>query len=448
MKKNWGKVILGKDLNGWSVIMVAVYFLMSVFVHDDSLFVYCLYFAMALPYYRRLDKLAVIYFLFSTLPDYFLGAYPNPISIYSIFALVAGLGMLLQRRRYTAKKIAMLFMVQIVTVFLSYLLSEFDYITGAFYVSYNILIALIVMGTVRFETETLRDFFPRMAGLIVALYLAVILATGRLVVDGLSIVENINHNGFGRSLAQLSVILAVKVFSKKGGQWGYKAVWALSVAMTLMTGSRNAFLALMIGCIFIYMYHQKRQRRTVNGMLILGFSISALLIAANLILPSMDFDLSRFNYVALIAGGGTNRVTIWMRLIPVIVQHYFWFGYGPGNYCTEQIVSPLVNRVFPHAHNTFLESWGQVGMIGLMVYVSIYWCAFRRIWLASRANVHCLVIFALMVALLVNGLGESMFTGLNLWFLLGICFARFPAAQKYERPVLKKIQPAETVSDA
>jgi len=405
----------------WSLLFMGIIYVFTSFVDYRGFIIYLIYFCMALPFYKYLDKFAILCFLLSTLSDFFTGADANVWSIYTIFLIVSFVSVLLNKKLSRINVIP--FILLIIATHLSYSHSQFYYLKGELALIYNIVVAMVVVLVVRFEDDTLSNYLPMLAGVVAIIYVLVVVSSGSFSGSIMSVSAEINHNSFGRSIAQIAIVLICKILLSNIKSVFYTILCILSVALTLLSGSRNAFLALAVAALFVYGYIRIKEGKVFTVIFKISIAGIFLLILSSLLLPYSEFDFSRFNYVELIASGGTNRVSLWFLLIPVVFFNYPLFGYGPGYYCSAQIIFPLIHRAYTNTHNTFLEAWGELGFAGLAPFVYVIISAFKRIFVKTKENINYLVIFALYIDVFVNGIGEAMFAGINLWMLLGFCYA-------------------------
>ncbi len=402
------------------------------FVNTYSIAIWGLYLLLALPFYAHIDKYTMICFLFSTLSDYFSGVGEGVWGLHSILIILIVINIVAKRRGRLSIQGLLWPTLLIGSFWLSYYHSPFHYINGAYSMTYVVIISMFIMGFVTVKSDTLSNYLPVLTSIIVLYFLLVLIVNGNYTITMLSIRSDINHNAFGRCLAQFSTIFAVYYFTSEKRSVFYSTIWFLTVVLTLMTGSRNAFLAEFVSIIFVYAFVQKQKGNTLSKVMRGLIVLSILLLIANVILPDIGLIADRFNFSTLIATGGTNRTTIWKRLIPLILKEYTWFGYGPGYYCSAQIVSSLVNRAYTNSHNIIIEVWGELGLIGLVCFIGLLIKSMHRAYVDSQKNMCALFIIALLVDILINGIGEAMFAGTNLWIIVGLCYGLISDNNKHE----------------
>lgn len=405
----------------WSIAYLLVVFFFSEIITIYGAYIWGVYLVLALPYYAHIDKYLMICFLLSTLSDYFSGVGEGIMGLYTILLILMVINVFLKKKKFTIR--GQLFpCLLIVCIWISFFNSPFNYINGAYSMSYVIFVCIMIMGLVNVENDTLSEFLPALTVIIILFFLVVLLVHGNLFGIMLSINPSINHNAFGRCLAQLSTILAVKIFSSNKKSIIYILPWIITILMTLMTGSRNAFLAEAVSIIFIYLIIQRQKNQRISKLVTTIIVVSIFLVIAYMVLPYMGVNLERYNFVELVESGGTNRTTIWKLLIPVLLSEYLLFGYGPGYYCSANIVSGLVNRAYTNTHNVFIEVWGELGIIGLMCFVGLVITSFYKVYSKLKNNTTVLYVIALYIDIFVNGLGEATFAGMNLWIVIALCY--------------------------
>nr|WP_279325436.1 O-antigen ligase family protein [Clostridium sp. D53t1_180928_C8] len=221
----------------------------------------------------------------------------------------------------------------------------------------------------------------------------------------------------------MGVILGVKVFIIKKSRLAYKIILIIAIMITILSGSRNAFLGLIGSLVIVYIINAKREGRIIGRLMKMMIIGSVLMIIGLIILPSFGIDLARFNYVELAESGGTNRMTLWKKVIELIIQKYMLFGYGPGHYCSSLIVSPLVNRNYAHTHNLFIEAWGELGLFGLIPFVILILITFKKCFKKYKLGLSGLMLLGIFLEMIINCIGEAHFCDIVLWIIIGSIWA-------------------------
>ena len=406
-----------------SMFFLAVIYFFSFVVKTDSIFIYAIYFVFAIPYYKHLEKLALICFMLSTIAFFFRGADESLWSLYTIFCVIS-LFSIFKKSRSRISLISILPMVvMIVPVILSYKHSVFHYSKGLFLLLFEICIGIVFAVIIDFDSDDniLTSFFPTIACFQMLAYFVAAMLSPTLTSYGATLVVGMNHNAFGISCAQIGTIIGVKAILIEGGKNKfYLLMLLISYLTTFVTGSRNAFLGLTVALVITYLFLQKVKGKSLSGFLKFCLIAGLVIVVMLNILPLFGFDISRYNYVDVVSSGGSNRTYLWSLLIPLIISRYNIFGYGPSHYCSQQIVTPLVGRNYVHTHNLLFEAWGELGLVGLIPFLILLVMVFKTAYKKKNFDMKYYVLFALLIEMLVNGIGESMFADIMMWLLFGL----------------------------
>lgn len=413
--------ILGLNYKGlyiWAALYVSLIHIITRIGISNSFIVFLIYFAMAIPFINNLDKFISLCYIISPITYYYTGTDEGLISIYTIFIILAIVNIIFKQRINKINIVA--FIIIGVVVYISFTLSEFEYLNGAFLLLYIIIVSVFISIVNRFNKDTLISFIPFLACIQVYIFVLEIILGGVISEGRFSISQLVDYNTFGMAAAQMGIVLIAQwIIREKSSRLMYKIAIVLSVILTILSGSRNALLGLAGSSIIVFMYNSKLKKKILNGTIKLILIACVLGCIAILIIPVLGIDLNRFNYVELVQSGGTNRMTIWTKLIPVIIENYLVFGYGPGHYCSSIIVSKLVNRDYVHTHNLFIEAWGELGTMGLIPFLWIIGYAFKRINKKIKIDDSNLIVFAIFIELLINCIGEAHFCDIILWIIIG-----------------------------
>lgn len=419
--------ILGLNYKGlyiWAALYVSFIHIITRLGISNSFIVFFIYFAMAIPFINNLDKFISLCYIISPITYYYTGTDEGLISIYTIFIILAIINISFKQR---INKINIVpFIIIGVVVYISFTLSEFKYLNGAFLLIYIIVVSICISIINTFKKDTLISFIPFLACIQVYIF-AIEMICGGVISEGrFSISQLVDYNTFGMAAAQMGIVLITQwILRGKSFSLIYKIAIVLSVIIILLSGSRNALLGLGGSYIIVYMYNGKLKGNTLNKTIKLLLIVYALGCLAIFTIPALGIDLNRYNYIELVQSGGTNRMTIWTKLVPVIIENYFFFGYGPGHYCSSIVVSRLVNRDYIHTHNLFIEAWGELGIVGLIAFLWIIIYSFKRIYKKIKIDNSNLIIFAIFIQLLINCIGEAHFCDIILWIIIGFANCGF-----------------------
>jgi exopolysaccharide production protein ExoQ len=238
------------------------------------------------------------------------------------------------------------------------------------------------------------------------------------------------------SLLAFAALLGLIVFSlqftrNKGSAAFWMLVAVVTVALTRSATIYFTVIALAGVVLAVWLVRRARRRWPVYAGLavVLGAGLTVALVFGQRLLPLVgkESDL-------------TGRVEIWEKVIGLAVQRPV-AGWGWVSYWTPwaEPFDDLVIRngvVQLHAHNTWLDVWLQLGILGLVVFGALMLAALVRSWILAtpRAGLDKLDLLPLLllVALLVHSLAESRLLveyGLFLLVLVAVKTKRADAAE-------------------
>jgi len=132
-------------------------------------------------------------------------------------------------------------------------------------------------------------------------------------------------------------------------------------------------------------------------------------------------DVNSENYAVI------ERVAHWQAAINMARQHP-WLGVGFGNYevAYEQYRLLYWDEPLGHAHNYYLNVWAETGIIGLLLYFSLWFTIFWFTWRARRSPDvigRCLAVGLLgsWTYLAVHSLTDNLYVN-NVFLHLGVMF--------------------------
>ncbi len=407
----------------WSAIYLGIIYCLTLIVGSAANiegFIAC--FILALPFYNHIDKYAVICFFLSNIAYYFFCADEGIYSIYTILAIL----LIFKNIRITNRKIPLLLFISLgVIIIISYSFSKYSYLIGMNAMLYNIIVCFLIGYKVRFTSDTVKKFIPYIAYLQIIALVLILCFYGYFDGVGLSVSEEVNHNTFGMAVAFLGVIAFLKLLYFSEHKTFEFIMLVMCSVLCVISGSRNGLMAIILTSSIFYYIRQQQQGKVIGGITkicIIGFT--CIILAIN-ILPEIGYDIGRYNYVALFEGGGTNRSLIWKTLAQEICQNHFWVGYGPGHFCSEQMISQYLNRDYTHTHNTFFEVWGELGCFGLILFLCIIAYTLKISIYNIKQKSYNLLFSALLCCCIFLSIGESLFANIDLWIAIGFVFASY-----------------------
>lgn len=147
------------------------------------------------------------------------------------------------------------------------------------------------------------------------------------------------------------------------------------LTVALLTGSRGGLLALLFGIILFIIFSNKKIISFKTMLIIVIISLS-LYIGTQFL---SDDILARFTLQNVRETGGTGRTVIWKKAIKMFEKSGVirkMFGQGIGNTVAAW---PRYGFFEMHVcHNMFIESLVEIGIIGLLAYISTIYCFIKH----------------------------------------------------------------------
>jgi putative inorganic carbon (hco3(-)) transporter len=163
-----------------------------------------------------------------------------------------------------------------------------------------------------------------------------------------------------------------------------------------MSWSRGAWLG--FGAALMVMLFAWPRKAWMGAALVIGAIVSGLFLLRAGLLPSAiadratgfsEFvqsfdargqDITPENYAVL------ERLAHW-QAAEAMAQYNFWFGVGIGNYEPVYPAYALINWPYPlgHAHNIYLNTLAEMGIIGLAAYIALWGVIYWHTWLVTRS---------------------------------------------------------------
>ncbi|MDH3294920.1 MAG: O-antigen ligase family protein, partial [Acidimicrobiia bacterium] len=171
-------------------------------------------------------------------------------------------------------------------------------------------------------------------------------------------------------VAMISIPMLLMV-GRSGPPWRFVYYLCVPLQFALLLGSQSkTMLVATLGSVLLmFIYRTFRGRRTLRGAVIISLGLMSLITVAfataniALLADWLDKDVTL-----------TGRIPLWEGLIPVVVERPF-FGYGykaafRGYFSPVHEVWVSEGWEPTHAHNAVLQTWLELGVIGvgLMVF--------------------------------------------------------------------------------
>jgi len=207
-----------------------------------------------------------------------------------------------------------------------------------------------------------------------------------------------NPGRAGHQFAATLPFLAV-TFLMGRGRWRTLAAVAifLCLVVILLTGTRAAWIGGFLGMLALGLATLEISRARFLALLALGATV----VASMFVFASVSAD-SWLNEL-LLPRGDSYRLAIWQTHFDLLINNSWVIG---GGALTEQPFIFIVDSELRGAHNLYLSTAEQVGVIGLLLFVTIIaWAAWRLLGQLDRAAAR------LGFSLLVTGCVLFVFNG-------------------------------------
>jgi O-antigen ligase len=184
-----------------------------------------------------------------------------------------------------------------------------------------------------------------------------------------------NALGYMAALGVPTLIVA----ARSAHRWRiiYYVTALAQIALLIGSQSKTMLVATLLPPLLMIVYHGFRSRRTLRGAIMISLFGSSLFTIAfataniGLLARWLDKDVTL-----------TGRVPLWQNLIPIAMERPF-LGHGYAatfrGYFSPVHEVWIQNRWNPsHAHNALLHNWLEIGLVGVVLFVIIYFRAVFR----------------------------------------------------------------------
>jgi putative inorganic carbon (hco3(-)) transporter len=252
-----------------------------------------------------------------------------------------------------------------------------------------------------------------------------------------------NPNVFGIYMTALTpLIFGLTFFYFKGKRkivmFFVSVLGLLGICLTL---SRGAGLGIYLAILFLSIAKKKK---------LLTLILVGILIGLPFVLPKNIKQWAKeVNYNPLVLIYNQDRISIYSNTINMIKHHPFigvglnTFSKNYGKYKTEAAEKYCHTADTIYAHNIYLQTAGEVGLLGLAMFLLFLFQVFRRALLVWRRlsdeylKITALSLIACLIAFLVNGLTETSLyyprVVMIFWYLIGISLSLNRLAKESQR---------------
>ena len=211
----------------------------------------------------------------------------------------------------------------------------------------------------------------------------------------------------------------LKLFSLAGA--------ALILICLILTGSRGGYIGLIFSfllsilVLFNYFIFQKNKKSTITLSLL---AITALILFLTFMFPVIgERMLTIFTFRE--HSSNNYRLNVWIACLKMLKDNWL-FGIGPGNNTFRLAYGLYMISGFDAlaAYNIILETAIETGIIGALVFISIFLLAFFKLhylfW--QKKSFFALAVFISLISILTHGMVDTVFFRPQIfvpfWFLL------------------------------
>lgn len=232
-----------------------------------------------------------------------------------------------------------------------------------------------------------------------------------------SFLANPNPFGFRLMIAILFCLYFIRVYKSR---W-YAFLFFILIYTLLLTQSRASALGLAIAfCFFFYCTYISNHRYKSLIIIVFSSSLAALILY-------VSFDTIAFEKLYSIMGDRssalTRREVAWKALLAQI-RETPWLGIG--YQASAEYVLKANSIEISNSHNLYLAIFSEVGIVGLMAFVWVYFSPFIyyiiRKGSSFTANNLQIIALTCLLAFLVNQGFEEMFASHEFPFMITVLF--------------------------
>lgn len=419
-------------LTYYSVFYVLVILCFTVIFQSFSGWMFIVYAVLAAPFIKNTTILLCVCLVVSTTAYYYLGCDEQIYSIYSILFLLSLISHKKEIIQPSTLKRIIPFVLFMGVASISFVHSSLNHYNGLYELLYIILIAIIIITCIDIDYSLLYKVLPILSCLMI-FFIILKMSIGAMGVNGrFTIDSSVDANTSGAACALFATIFTITLLVKKCNNYIIYLIGCfLAIAALFLTGSRSALMGYIGSNMIVYCLISYRQHRMARKFFRLILSGVFLIVICFPILESY-IDFSRFLDISgIVQSGGTHRTQIYELIIQYTLDHDFFWGYGPGHVCSSDIVSMLMHRNLAHTHNNFIESFGEMGICGLIVFLIIVFISLKSVLMSSKTNPYMYLPLGLLSCIIINGFGESFLCDIVFWIITAICIGSIHGKKGY-----------------
>jgi len=192
----------------------------------------------------------------------------------------------------------------------------------------------------------------------------------------------------------------------------------------LLTFSRSAWLALIVGIIFLSA--NVNLRKNFIKLLLIFIFAGAVFISLN-----HENFYTRFNTAERLEQKSISERSLYFSQAKEIIGKNFWLGTGAGNYTeavfqNDEVKKPIWQ--YQPVHNVLMLVWAELGIIGLILFSLILISLFLQLYKVKNHNSYSCVILATLCILFFfdHWLWTTHFGILFFWLIAGLMKKKEP----------------------
>lgn len=413
---------LGIDF-GNTVAIVGSFLLGLSAITKSSIFVYALISLLPIGLIKP-EYIIPIFYVSSLSSNYFMVAEGLGIArLCALTIMIAIVLKILVGRRYIEKYwLRYLLYIGVITL-ISFLLGNHQYILSLFVVGMNLMI-LFSFANMRLDYNQIHQLFKSM-------YLAVIIITISIYVNAIinptyisgrmTLSENLNNNSFSIIVAQLTAFLFGYILYTKNKSFKLIAVVLgfANLYLILLSGSRSAFIATIIGVLFTILVMKHKNKEQLNGILLVGFLVIIGFFVFIKVMDQYPVLAYRFNLDNIISSGGTGR---WDRIVAevkYVIPYNLFFGVGPTS--LNEAIALQGYLLHPgSSHNILISMITQIGFVGGISYIIFVGDILRKLINRIASKKLLSIPLCLILTGIINGIGEVVYHERFFWSALAL----------------------------
>lgn len=229
-------------------------------------------------------------------------------------------------------------------------------------------------------------------------------------------------NPMGQELAfGLVLYVALLCMQRRSGEKLQKKhlFWlAAQIFLLLETQATGAIFTALVPIAYLLLRESNilKLPRFQWGYLYITVSVAFIIVALT-VLPAFEPLLQLIGKDATLS----NRTKMWEKIIPFMLNSHTFTGYGLLMFWYDENALRSLQNLFDRnswfrdmtygSHNTLLEMWLDVGLIGIGIFFIVLLYSFRRVRRFTEEQY--LACSAFMMPLLIRGLTERSFTNAN-----------------------------------